>query len=151
MEESPKIEVNIVPSAEPPAGIGELGFPSVTPALCNAIFDACGIRVRKLPIKHTSLITSINENTSDGPLELNVYPNPVENIVNISLTASNQLADNLDLIIYDILGNKVLSLKRKFEGDTFKEQINMKDFSRGAYSLLVQLGNKKYIRKLIKN
>jgi CO/xanthine dehydrogenase Mo-binding subunit len=151
MEESPKIEVNIVPSAEPPAGIGELGFPSVTPALCNAIFDACGIRVRKLPIKHTSLITSINENTSDGPLELNVYPNPVENIVNISLTASNQLADNLDLIIYDILGNKVLSLKRKFEGDTFKEQINMKEFSRGAYSLLVQLGNKKYIRKLIKN
>jgi hypothetical protein len=151
MEESPKIEVHIVPSAESPAGIGELGFPSVTPALCNAIYDACGIRVRKLPIKYTSLITSINEQTSDGPLELNVYPNPIESFVNISLTLAEPISENLEITIYDILGNKALSLKRKFEGSTFKEQINLKEFSKGAYSLLIQLGNKKYIRKMIKN
>lgn len=151
MEESPKIEVHIVPSAEPPAGIGELGFPSVTPALCNAIYDACGIRVRKLPIKHTSLITSIDELTSDGPLELNVYPNPVESVVNISITLAEPPAENVEITILDILGNEAFSLKKKFEGSTFKEQINLKELARGAYSLLIQLGNKKYIRKVIKN
>lgn len=56
MKESPKIDVHIVPSAESPSGIGELGVPSVTPALCNAIYDACGVRVRRLPIKHTPLV-----------------------------------------------------------------------------------------------
>ncbi|MBX3044096.1 MAG: xanthine dehydrogenase family protein molybdopterin-binding subunit [Candidatus Kapabacteria bacterium] len=55
MRESTKIEVYIMPSNESPGGIGELGFPSVAPALCNAIYDACGIRVRKLPLKHTTL------------------------------------------------------------------------------------------------
>ncbi len=55
MQEAPEIDVHIIPSAEPPGGIGELGLPSVAPALCNAIFNATGIRVRRLPIKHTSL------------------------------------------------------------------------------------------------
>jgi len=55
MSESPKIDVYIVPSGESPGGIGEVGFPSVAPALCNAIYDACGVRVRRLPLKYTKL------------------------------------------------------------------------------------------------
>jgi isoquinoline 1-oxidoreductase beta subunit len=50
MSESPQIDIHIIPSAEPPGGIGEVGLPQVIPALCNAIYDATGTRIRKLPV-----------------------------------------------------------------------------------------------------
>lgn len=33
-----------------PVGMGEMSLPPAIPALCNAIYDACGARIRKLPI-----------------------------------------------------------------------------------------------------
>jgi isoquinoline 1-oxidoreductase beta subunit len=51
LKEMPKFEIVIIPSDEPPGGAGEPAVPSVSPALCNAIFAATGKRVRKLPLK----------------------------------------------------------------------------------------------------
>jgi isoquinoline 1-oxidoreductase beta subunit len=45
------VEVHIVPSSASPSGCGEMGIPTVAPALCNAIFNACGKRIRVLPIR----------------------------------------------------------------------------------------------------
>ena len=53
--EMPRVEVQILPSAEAPGGIGEPGTPPIAPAVCNAIFAATGVRVRKLPIDATAL------------------------------------------------------------------------------------------------
>jgi isoquinoline 1-oxidoreductase beta subunit len=50
MNEMPKVEVHIVPSSEPPSGVGEPGLPPATPAVVNALFAATGKRVRKLPL-----------------------------------------------------------------------------------------------------
>jgi isoquinoline 1-oxidoreductase subunit beta len=50
MNETPKIEVHIVPSTEPPGGVGEPGTPPLAPAVANAIFAASGKRIRSLPI-----------------------------------------------------------------------------------------------------
>lgn len=55
MAEAPDIEVLIVPSEEPPEGIGEPPVPPVAPAVANAVFAATGRRVRKLPITAESL------------------------------------------------------------------------------------------------
>jgi isoquinoline 1-oxidoreductase beta subunit len=49
--EMPQIEVHIVPSTEPPGGIGEPGVPVIAPAVANAIFAATGKRLRRLPIQ----------------------------------------------------------------------------------------------------
>ena len=49
IDEMPKVEVHIVPSTEPPTGVGEPGVPPIGPALANAVFAATGRRVRVLP------------------------------------------------------------------------------------------------------
>jgi isoquinoline 1-oxidoreductase beta subunit len=49
MNEMPKVEVHIVPSAEPPTGVGEPGVAPLGPAVANAIFAATGKRNYVLP------------------------------------------------------------------------------------------------------
>jgi isoquinoline 1-oxidoreductase beta subunit len=50
MNEMPKVEVHIVPSTEPPTGVGEPGVAPVGPAVANAIFAATGKRHYVLPL-----------------------------------------------------------------------------------------------------
>lgn len=51
MAEIPRnIECHILPYGDTPTGMGEMGIPTVAPALANAIYNACGVRIRKLPI-----------------------------------------------------------------------------------------------------
>ena len=50
MDSPKKVDVHIVQNNYPPMGIGEPPYPPAAPALCNAIYAACGIRIRKLPI-----------------------------------------------------------------------------------------------------
>jgi isoquinoline 1-oxidoreductase beta subunit len=56
INEMPKVEVYIVPSAAPPTGIGEPGVPPVAPAVANAIAAATGKRVHRLPIRSADLL-----------------------------------------------------------------------------------------------
>ena len=55
IDEMPVIETYIVPSTNPPGGIGEASTPAIAPAVTNAIFRATGKRIRKLPIKPEDL------------------------------------------------------------------------------------------------
>lgn len=46
----PEVAVHILPSAEPPTGVGEPGTPVIAPAVANALFAATGKRFRELPV-----------------------------------------------------------------------------------------------------
>ncbi|MGF1704747.1 molybdopterin cofactor-binding domain-containing protein [Enterovibrio baiacu] len=47
----PTVDVHIVPSAEPPTGVGEPGTPPIAPAVANAVFALTGQRLTDLPLQ----------------------------------------------------------------------------------------------------
>ncbi|HJQ38849.1 MAG TPA: xanthine dehydrogenase family protein molybdopterin-binding subunit [Thermoanaerobaculia bacterium] len=55
IDETPKIEVHLVPHGEVPFGMGEPPVPPAVPAIVNAIHAATGKRIRKLPIRAEDL------------------------------------------------------------------------------------------------
>ncbi|MCU7937232.1 MAG: xanthine dehydrogenase family protein molybdopterin-binding subunit [Candidatus Thiodiazotropha sp. (ex Dulcina madagascariensis)] len=51
IDQMPEVEVYIVPSTEPPTGVGEPATPVIAPAVANAVFAATGQRLRQLPLR----------------------------------------------------------------------------------------------------
>lgn len=51
MQDMPAIDVHIMPSTEPPTGVGEPGTPVIAPAIANALFAATGKHYARLPLE----------------------------------------------------------------------------------------------------
>jgi isoquinoline 1-oxidoreductase beta subunit len=50
MSQMPEVAVNVIANGEKATGVGEPAVTVIAPALGNAIFNACGARIRALPI-----------------------------------------------------------------------------------------------------
>ena len=59
MSETPEIEVHIVKSTEAIGGIGEPGVTPTAPAVANAVFDATGARIRRIPMTPEIVLAAI--------------------------------------------------------------------------------------------
>ena len=59
MADVPDVEIEFMPSTEPPVGLGEPATTVVGPAIGNAIFNAVGARVRDLPIRPTGILKAM--------------------------------------------------------------------------------------------
>ena len=51
LNEMPEVETYIVPSQQPPEGVGEPGTPPLAPAVANAVFALTVQRLRQLPLR----------------------------------------------------------------------------------------------------
>lgn len=51
MNAMPVVETHILPSTNAPSGVGEPGTPPIAPAVANALADATGQRLTRLPLK----------------------------------------------------------------------------------------------------
>ncbi len=51
MPDMPPVDVHIVPSSDPPTGVGEPGLPPLAPAMANAVFALTGKPVEALPFR----------------------------------------------------------------------------------------------------
>ena len=58
LADCPEIEIHLRESDGPVGGAGEPGVPPVAPAVANAVFAATGVRVRDLPFRNHSLMTT---------------------------------------------------------------------------------------------
>jgi isoquinoline 1-oxidoreductase beta subunit len=52
------IEIHILPSANPPSGVGEPGTPPIAPAVANAVRAATGIKLHKLPFDRAAAMST---------------------------------------------------------------------------------------------
>ena len=71
-EDIPEIETILVESGDPNGplgakGIGEGGLVPIAPAIANAIYNACGIRVRELPISREYILNALREQKKGSP------------------------------------------------------------------------------------
>jgi isoquinoline 1-oxidoreductase beta subunit len=61
MAAMPRVEVHIIPSTEPPGGVGEPGVPPIAPAVANGLFAVSGARVRSLPLTPDKIKTALRK------------------------------------------------------------------------------------------
>jgi len=74
-----------------------------------------------------------------------VYPNPVENLININL---NKTFNKTSLELYDILGKKIVS--KQFLNTNFIS-LSVEDLSSGLYLLKINTDNKVFNKKILKH
>ncbi len=95
---------------------------------------------RRPPLDTTSIVNIRRPDSFD----LNIFPNPAENLVNLSWIAQN--SNNTSIILYDAVG-RVVAEKDDIEGISY--QLDISDQSAGFYLLQLQIGNKSVVKKLL--
>lgn len=61
----PPMEVFLVEKKDPQGpfgakGVGEIAVPPATPAIANAVYNACGVRIRNLPLKPAKILQELS-------------------------------------------------------------------------------------------
>ena len=94
------------------------------------------------------IVTSINTNTNESPLNAKVWPNPASNLLNVSVNSPEYTNAKISLV--DITGRRVASI---FEG-SFNKGENLITWNRtnripsGLYLCVIDFGNRKEVIKI---
>ncbi|MEG3753005.1 xanthine dehydrogenase family protein molybdopterin-binding subunit [Psychromonas arctica] len=61
LAQAPEVKIEFIVNQYPPSGLGEPAVTPVAPAIANAIYNAVGVRLRKLPMKPKDLRTALTQ------------------------------------------------------------------------------------------
>ena len=86
----------------------------------------------------------LNFNTIDG--NFNLFPNPVQNTVTLSLPPSGQATTVIN--VFDINGKKVL--EKRINGNVLNQTIDVRNLAKGIYQVTLVQGNQQQTVKMIK-
>ena len=88
---------------------------------------------------HETII--INDVTADNePLSITCYPNPAKEYIIL------EGAEGMNILVINMTGKQLLSKKNVSD----KETINTSAWTKGTYFVIVQKGNNKVVKKVIK-
>lgn len=87
-----------------------------------------------------SIVSSLDESSNLTELELNLFPNPTNNFLNINLSAKIK-----EGFIIDMQGSKILNIDPK------RNIIDVSSLSVGIYFVFINTGDTFYTKKFIKN
>lgn len=152
MSEMPKIEVYIVPSTQSPRGMGEAGFPSVSPALCNAIFNATGKRIRTLPVAK-SFFTSVEEQPVAKPNNgvISVSPNPFTSEFNVQGMFPAAAGGEVGITVRNLLGRTITETVAPLNADgSFSAHIEFPAAADAMYLLTATSGGRTLTATVVK-
>jgi hypothetical protein len=83
----------------------------------------------------------------ENPLSVNVYPNPADNELYVSL----KFPITGTISLCDVLGRQIYSMNISNTGNTLLEKINLDSFSSGVYFLTIETtSGQRIIKKVVK-
>lgn len=91
-------------------------------------------------------ITGIENEFSER--DISIFPNPAENRIQISM--NNKLTGNLDIAIFDAVGNKVLHQALKKHTVQFEKSFDLGSIPKGVYIMNITLNNKTLRERIVK-
>ena len=88
-------------------------------------------------------------NTPKKKIKLEIYPNPVEEIINLSIFATNEI---INLSVFDIYGRKIQTITVNEKINRTKIfHLNVKNYKKGIYFIKLETENTYICKKIIIN
>lgn len=111
----------------------------------NLDFNACKEIWRFLSAQSLTLLTGIRDETREKP-GLKVYPNPVSDILNISISNTDSPGK---ITAYDLLGNEIPLTVKSMASNNIS--IKTSSWRPGVYLVKINIGDKVYYSKIVKS
>ena len=93
------------------------------------------------------VITNVSVHENSFFKDFNIYPNPTNKSVNITLTSATSA--NANIIIYDLLGNTIYSENITINTTEYYHKVDVSTFGKGIYFISLKSNNTTISKKLI--
>ena len=92
------------------------------------------------PIETSARKRNPNKNSTEEEIVMKVFPNPAIDYFTIEYRTADKMFENLELIIQDVSGRKIM--QKKLKGGNNEELIDLSNFISGIYSVILYADNK---------
>ena len=92
-----------------------------------------------------TVVTSIEKEFKSNLFK--IYPNPSTGVLNFEM--DNKYKGKVQVMVYDLIGNDIYNFNFSKNTDFMEKQIALRNLSNGIYHIVLDVGGKQFIEKLI--